>query len=133
VSGDLDRRPRAVTDELRRFATSGNFAVFSTLLADGSPAGQVMWVDCDDECLLINTEVHRQKFTSVQGDPRVSVCIWDRDDPYRYVEVRGEVVEIVRGERARAHIDELSQRYFGRLYDPTAIQSERAILRIAPV
>jgi PPOX class probable F420-dependent enzyme len=132
VSRSTQRRPRAITDELREFATNGNFATLSTLLPDGSPAAQVMWIDCDDECLLVNTEVHRQKFASVQADPRVSVCIWERDDPYRYMEVRGEVVEVVRGERARAHIDELAQRYFGRPYDASIITSERVILRIAP-
>jgi PPOX class probable F420-dependent enzyme len=132
VSDSTGRRPHTITEELRKFATSGNFATLSTVLPDGSPAGQVMWVDCDDECILINTEVHRQKFRSVQADPRVSVCIWQRDDPYRYMEVRGEVVETIRGERARAHIDELAWRYFGRPYDAAIITSERVILRIAP-
>jgi PPOX class probable F420-dependent enzyme len=125
-----DRRPRALTDELREFVTSGNFATFSTLLPDGGPAAQVMWIDCDADCLLINTEVHRQKFKSIEADPRVSVCIWQRDDPYDYVEVRGEVIETIRGERARAHIDQLAWRYFGRPYDETIITSERVILRI---
>jgi PPOX class probable F420-dependent enzyme len=121
-----------VTDELRALATGGNFATLTTLLPDGSPAAQVMWVDCDDECVLINTELHRQKFKNIRGDPRVAVCIWDRADPYHYNEVRGEVVDIVRGEPARRHIDELALRYFGRLYDGESITSERVILRIRP-
>ena len=127
-----DRRPRALTDELRQLATGGNFACLSTLLPDGGPAAQVMWIDCDDDCLLINTEVHRQKFKSIEADPRVAVCIWKRDDPYHYVEVRGEVVETIRGDRAREHIDKLAWRYFGRPYDATIIESERVILRIRP-
>jgi PPOX class probable F420-dependent enzyme len=121
-----------VNDALRTLATSGNFATLTTLLPDGSPAAQVMWVDCDDEHVLINTEVHRQKFKNVAGDPRVAVCIWDKDDPYHYVEVRGEVVDIVRGDAARQHIDKLALRYFGRPYDGESIQSERVILRIRP-
>ena len=121
-----------VSDELRALATGGNFATLTTLLPDGRPAAQVMWVDCDDEHVLINTELHRQKFKNVEGDRRVVVCIWDRDDPYHYVEVRGEVVEVVRGDPARHHIDELAMRYFGRLYDGESIQSERVILRIRP-
>lgn len=91
-----------------------------------------MWVDCDGEFVLINTEIHRQKFKSVERDRRVVVCIWERDDPYHYVEVRGEVAEIVRGEAARRHIDELAMRYFGRPYDGDTITSERVILRIRP-
>ena len=121
-----------VSDELRALATGGNFATLTTLLPDGRPAAQVMWVDCDDECVLINTEVHRQKFKNVERDPRVVVCIWERDDPYHYIEVRGDVVDVVRGEPARQHIDELAMRYFGRLYDGETITSERVIVRIRP-
>jgi hypothetical protein len=43
--------------------------------------------------------VHRQKFKNVERDPRVTLTIWDSEDPYRFVEVRGEVVGITRGRR----------------------------------
>jgi PPOX class probable F420-dependent enzyme len=121
-----------VSDELRALATSGSFATLTTLLPDGRPMAQVMWIDCDDEHVLINTELHRQKFKNIERDPRVVVCIVDKDDPYHFVEVRGEVVDIVRGDPARRHIDELAMRYFGRPYDGESIQSERVLLRIRP-
>ena len=121
-----------VSDELRALATSGSFATLTTLLPDGRPMAQVMWIDCDDEHVLINTELHRQKFKNIEGDPRVVVCIVDKDDPYHFIEVRGDVVDIVRGDPARRHIDELAMRYFGRLYDGESIQSERVQLRIRP-
>ena len=47
---------------------------FSTLLPTGGPAAQVMWIDCDDECLLINTEVHRQKFKNGRARPPRRRC-----------------------------------------------------------
>lgn len=119
-------------DSLARLVEGPNFAMLTTLFEDGSPQTQVMWVDADDEHLLINTEVHRAKYANVQRDPRVAVTIWDRENPYRYVEVRGRVVGEVGGQQARDHIDALAQRYFGRDYDPDNIQSERVILRIAP-
>ncbi len=121
-----------VSDGLRALATGGHFATLTTLRPDGSPAVQVMWIDCDDEFVLINTEVHRQKFKNVERQPQVAVCIWDKDDPYHYIEVRGEVIEFIRGEEAREHIDKLALRYFGRRYDGDTIQSERIILRIRP-
>ena len=92
----------------------------------------VMWVDANEDHVLINTEVHRAKFKAVERDPRVTVTIWERGDPYTYAEVRGRVVELVRGPEARAHIDALSRKYRGLNYDPTRIQSERVILRIEP-
>ena len=112
-------------------ARGRNFAALTTLLPGGHPQTQVMWVDADERHLLINTEVHRQKFRNVERDPRVTVTIWDMEDPYRFVEVRGEVVEKVKGQEARDHIDDLSHKYRGKPYQ-TQIQSERVVLRIAP-
>ena len=113
-------------------ARGKNFAALTTLLPDGHPQTQVMWVDAEDGNLLINTEVHRQKFKNVEHDQRVTLTIWDREDPYRFVEVRGEVVGKETGPQAREHIDKLSHKYHGRPYR-TRIQSERVILRIAPL
>jgi PPOX class probable F420-dependent enzyme len=112
-------------------ARGQNFAALTTLLPDGHPQTHVMWVDASEKHLLVNTEVHRQKFRNVERDPRVTVTIWDMEDPYRFVEVRGEVVEKVKGQEAREHIDELSHKYRGKPYQ-TQIQSERVVLRIAP-
>jgi PPOX class probable F420-dependent enzyme len=120
-----------LSPEVVAFATGTNFAALTTLFEDGHPQTQVMWVDADEDHLLINTEVHRQKYRNVQRDPRVTVLIWASDDPYRYVEVRGRVVDEVRGQQARDHIDACSRRYFGKDY-PAEIASERVILRIAP-
>jgi len=116
----------------RELAQAPNFAMLSVLLSSGRPMTHVMWVDADDDHVLINTEVHRAKFAAIQRDPRVTVTIWQRDDPYTYAEVRGRVVETVRGPEARAHIDRLSQKYRGRDYDDAGIRSERVILRVTP-
>lgn len=117
---------------VKALAEGPNFAVFTTLLSDGQPMSHVMWVACDDDHVLINTEVHRAKFRNVERDPRVTVTIIDRENPYRFAEVRGDVVETIRGPEARASIDELSRKYGGRPYPDDAIQTERVILKIAP-
>ncbi len=122
----------ALDDTVREFIGSGrNFAALTTLFEDGTPQTQVMWVGADDDHVLINTEIHRAKFRNVEADPRVTVTVWDHDNAYRYVEVRGRVVDTIGGQAARDHIDELSRRYMGTDYG-TTIQSERVILRIEP-
>ena len=118
--------------KVKELARADNFAALTTLLPDGHPQTQVMWVDADEDHLLINTEVHRQKYKNVERDPRVTLTIWEKEDPYSFVEVRGEVVEKVKGPEAREHIDELSYKYHGRAYGNT-VKSERVILRIAPL
>ena len=117
---------------VRHLAKGRNFAVLTTLLPDGQPMSHVMWVDCDDEHVVINTETHRQKARNMRRDPRVAVAIWEAGDPYRYAEVRGQVVDNVTGPEARAHIDQLSMKYYGHEYR-NKIQSERLIVRIKPV
>ena len=119
--------------ETVQLATEGNFAVLTTIRPDGHPASQVMWVDSDGEYILINTEKHRRKYRNVLADPRVTVTIWQAGNPYNYVEIRGVVHDHIEGQPAREHIDRLAMRYFGRLYDPDEIESERVILRIRPL
>jgi len=122
----------ALDPTVKRFATDGrNFAALTTMRKDGRPSTHVMWVDADDEHLLVNTEVHRAKYHRVQRDPRVAVTIWDEANPYRYVEAIGTVVGEVRGPDARAHIDHLARKYQGVDEYQNPIQSERVILRIA--
>jgi len=114
-------------------AKGKNFATLTTLRADGHPATQVMWVDCTDDYILINTEKHRKKYANTIADPRVTVTMWELERPYNYIEIRGYVHDYIEGRAARDHIDELSMQYFGRPYDPTIIKSERVILRIQPL
>jgi PPOX class probable F420-dependent enzyme len=115
----------------KELAQGKNFAALTTLFKDGQPQTTMMWIDADDEHLLINTEVHRQKYKNVQGDPRVAVAVFDSANPYHYAEVRGRVVGEVRGPVARDHIDHLSEKYTGGPYS-SRIRSERVILKIAP-
>lgn len=118
-------------DQVRALAEGPNFAAFSTLLPDGQPQTHIMWVGCDDEHLLINTEVHRRKFRNVEADARVTVAIWDAENPYSFVEVRGRVVETITGDAALASINELSNKYTGADYG-SQIESQRVVFKIAP-
>lgn len=117
---------------VRAFAAEGrNFGSLTTLLPDGRPMTQLVWVDADEEHVLVNTEVGRQKYANVVRDPRVAIAIADSSNPYRYAEVRGRVTGTVSGEAARRHIDRLSERYTGGPYS-RPIETERVILQITP-
>jgi PPOX class probable F420-dependent enzyme len=119
-----------INPDVKALAQGKNFAAFTTLLPGGQPMTHVMWVDADDEHMLINSELGRQKVINVTKDPRVTVTVIDAASPYRYAEVRGIVVEQVTGPRARAHIDKLSEKYLGQPYDPNSIKTERVLLLI---
>lgn len=117
---------------VQRLAKTDNVAIVVTLMPDGQPQALPTWIDTDGEHLLVNTEPQRQKSKNVRRDPRVTVLLIDKANPFDFAEVRGRVVETVGGEEARQHIDELSQRYNGRLYDNPVGPQGRIILKIAP-
>ncbi|MEP7112421.1 MAG: pyridoxamine 5'-phosphate oxidase family protein [Ilumatobacteraceae bacterium] len=117
---------------IRDLAKGKNFGSISFHLPNGSIATHVMWVDADDEHVLINTEVHRAKYKAIEANANVTVAIWSSENTYAYGEVRGTVTGEVRGPDARAHIDALSQKYTSADYQGE-IQSERVILQITPV
>lgn len=116
---------------VRELAKGANFAAVSTLMPDGTPQTLLTWVDCDDEHLLVNTEVHRQRTKNVRHDQRVTVLLWDHENMYSWAEVRGRVVAEVGGAEARQHIDDLARKYTGDVYK-FPIQSERVILVVEP-
>ena len=112
-------------------AKEPNYATLTTLFKSGAPQTHVMWVDTDGENILINTEIHRFKYKNIVKDPRVTVMIWKHDDPFKFVEIRGEVIGEITGQEARDNIDKLSQKYWKKPY-PFPIQTERIVLVIKP-
>src|SRR3954469_3883777 len=113
-------------------AQGANFGAISSLLPSGQIQTQIIWVGTDGKRLYVNTEMHRAKYKNVERDARVTLCIRDEANPYRYAEVRGRVIETVDGDEARADIDQLAQKYCGHDYPPENIKTQRVIVYIEP-
>jgi PPOX class probable F420-dependent enzyme len=116
---------------IRDLAQGKNFAALTVIPKSGHPMTHVMWVDADDDHVIINTELGRAKATAMDNDPRVTVAIWDAENPYHYAEVRGTVVSTTVGQEAADHINACSQKYTGGPYGFGATD-QRIIYRIAP-
>jgi PPOX class probable F420-dependent enzyme len=101
-----------IPEQYRDLFTKKAFAHLATVGADGAPQVTPVWVDFDGTHVRFNTAKGRVKVRNLGRDPRVALSIQDPDNPYRYVQVRGRVVEATeRG--ADAHIDALAKRYLG--------------------
>jgi len=100
-----------LTDAQVALLRGRNFAVVATLKPDGAAQTSVVWVDTDGEHVIFNTRNDRAKGKHLRRDPRVSISVFDADDPYRYFEVEGIAELDVEG--ANEHIHELSRRYSG--------------------
>ena len=107
------------------------YLFLATLMPDGSPQVTPVWFEKDGEYILVNTNEGRVKDRNMKARPQVAMVIQDPADPYRYMQIRGEVMNYTR-EGADEHIDKLSQSYAGKPwnYDP---QQKRIIFKIKPV
>lgn len=124
----------SIPEEFADLFERETFASFATLMPDSTPQVTPVWIDRDDEGhLLVNTARNRQKERNVERDPKVGLCVMDPEDPYRYVSVRGEVVEVAE-DGAVEHIDRLARRYMGLEEYPHHGEESgpRVILRIRP-
>jgi PPOX class probable F420-dependent enzyme len=106
------------------------FLVLTTLGGDGAPQQSTVWYAWDGDALKVSTTAKRQKHRNITRDPRVSGMILDPDNPYRYLEVRGEAT--IEPDPKRELIEELSQRYTGGAFDDPAPDEDRVIIRIRP-
>ena len=90
-------------------------AHFVTMMADGSPQITPVWVDVepDGSHVLVNTAEGRVKTRNVERDNRVAVSVADSANAWRFVLVRGTIVER-RHEGADAQIDALAKKYLGK-------------------
>lgn len=109
-------------------------AQLGTTMADGAPQVTPVWVDVepDGSYLLINSAEGRVKTNNIGRDDRVAVSVVDAADYYRYVIVRGQVVERIHA-GADAHIDKMAKKYLGSDTYPWRNPAEqRVILKIKP-
>jgi PPOX class probable F420-dependent enzyme len=107
------------------------YAHLATLMPNGSPQVTPVWCDYDGRHVLINTAIGRQKDKNLQRDGRVALSILDPENPYRYLEVRGKVVERTE-QGADESIEKLAHKYLGKPYPFRQPGEKRVLYRIKP-
>ena len=92
----------------------GPFVVaLSTVLPNGQPQTTPVWCNRKDEYIFINVMKGFRKEKNMRANPKVSLLIYDPQNPLRNIEIRGCVVEMTE-EGAIEHNDELAQLYMGK-------------------
>ncbi len=108
------------------------FASLATLMPDGRPQVTPVWCEYDGQYVIFNSARGRLKDRNVRRDPRVALAVVDPDNPYRYVQIRGRVVDITQ-EGADQSIDKLAKKYLGVDKYPYAQPGEvRVIYKLRP-
>jgi PPOX class probable F420-dependent enzyme len=86
-----------------------------------------MWFVFDGEHIRFTHTTKRAKYRNLQANPSMSVCFIDPANQYRYLEVRGQLVETI-PDPDGAFYQELSRRYGNENPPAPADKADRVIL-----
>ena len=102
------------------------FLYLATIMKDGSPQVTPVWFNTDGTHILINSAEGRLKDKNMRARPMVAVVIADPDNPYRYLQIRGKIVEVTLV-GAEEHIDALAFKYKGVPTYPNRREGEKRV------
>jgi len=105
-----------LSKELKKAIDSNAFCAISTHLNEDEIQTHLMWVDYEEDCIIINTEKERKKTENIRNNANISLVIFHPTAMYSSWEIRGFVAEILSDKSADTHIDKLSLRYTGKPY-----------------
>jgi PPOX class probable F420-dependent enzyme len=121
-----------IPDTAREWLDGPEFATIATILPDGQPHLSVVWVERDGDDVLVSTVKGRRKHLNLSADPRATVLVYPKDNPYSYVEIRGTTT--MTDEGGRDLIDRLARKYRGldRYPFDDGTDNVRVVVRIRP-
>ncbi len=123
----------AIPEKYKDLFEKKAFASLATVMPNGSPQVTPVWVDYDGNYVLVNSARGRQKDKNMKQNSNVALSILDPDNPYRYLEVRGNVAEITE-DGAAEHIDKMAKKYMGVEKYPYRQEGEvRVLYKIEPI
>ncbi|MDP9498882.1 MAG: PPOX class F420-dependent oxidoreductase [Thermoproteota archaeon] len=131
---DEDKEKRILIEPVIKIIKDKNFAFLGTIMKDGRPQVSPIWIDIDDNnnIILFNTAQGRIKHKNISRDPRVSLSLVDKNNPYSMVTIQGTVIEQTTI-GADEHIDKLAKKYLNIDRYPSHSPSiKRVICKIKP-
>jgi PPOX class probable F420-dependent enzyme len=124
-----DKIPESFADLLTRETLA--FANLALALKDGTPQVTPIWFDYEDGLIIINTARGRIKDKVLHRHPTVALSIWDPANPYRYLLIRGPVVDETE-EGGYDRICDLNFKYHGSRDYPRVPGQVRVTYKVRP-
>jgi len=94
-----------------------NFGNLAFVMSDGSPHVSPVWVDREGDLILVNTAEGRAKAKYLRTNHRVALSIFNQQNPYEKVVIRGRVLDMT-NKGAEEHSNKLSMKYLGTSKNP---------------
>lgn len=119
-----------IPDALRDLLENPNYGALGTVRPDGTVQVNPMWFEFDGEHVLFTHTTTRQKYRNLQANPSMSLMVFDPEMPYRYIEVRGRLVDEVADPEGAFYV-RLGQRYGNPAQEAPADSADRVILKMS--
>jgi PPOX class probable F420-dependent enzyme len=103
----------------------------ATVRVDGNPSVTPMWFGWDGELLRFTHTTYRTRLRNIEKNPHIALSVVDPDSPYRYLQARAIVEEVV-PDPAGAFYVELAARYGQPDPEPPADAADRVIIVARP-
>lgn len=116
-----------IPEHLAPLLTGANFGVLATIRPDDTPQVTPMWFEFDGEHVRFTHTTKRRKFRNLQRNPAMAFAVSDPQDPYRYIEVRGRLVEVLPDPEAEFYM-RLNDRYGKRRKQAPPDKADRVVL-----
>ena len=98
-----------------------------TIRPDDTVQVNPMWFETDGRHIRFTHTNYRQKYRNLQHNPSMSLSVIDPDDPFRYLEVAGRLVEVVPDPEGAFYV-RLQNRYGNPSETPPRDKADRLIL-----
>jgi PPOX class probable F420-dependent enzyme len=123
------KRAEQLSEEIKALVRGANFGHLATLMRDGAPHVDPVWIDLEGNTILVCSGTGSLKAKNTKRDPRVGLSVIAMDNPYREAQLRGRVVEH-RSDSDFAVIDRISHKYTGKPFPFRDKPAERLVLVI---
>jgi PPOX class probable F420-dependent enzyme len=117
----------SIPEHLRPLLDRPLFASLGTVRPDNTVQVNPMWFEYDGEHLRFTHTTYRQKFRNLQSNPSMSLLVIDDEDPQVYLELRGELVDVIDDPTGDFYV-RLGRRYGNPDQQPPPDKADRVIL-----
>jgi PPOX class probable F420-dependent enzyme len=119
-----------IPDNLHHLLANPNYGALGTVRPDGSAQVNPMWFEYDGERILFTHTTKRQKFRNLQANPSISFMVFDPENPYSYIEVRGRLDEVIPDPTGEFYV-RLGKRYGNADQEAPPDKADRVILAMS--
>ncbi len=117
----------SIPDSHRPLLDRPIYASLGTIRPDDTVQVNPMWFEYDGEHLRFTHTNQRGKFRNLQRNPSMSLLLIDPDEPLRYIELRGRLVEAIDDPEGDFYV-RLGRRYGNPDQQPPPDKADRVIL-----